>query len=516
MRDARPSPHTGWLADTPPAPDPRRWRILAACMTTLFLTLVDATIVNVALPSIGDGLHASRSQLQWVVSGYALSFGMVPILGGRLGDDRGRRRMLLLGISGFIASSAAVGLAPSARVLIAARLVQGLAGGLVNPQVSGIVQTMFRGAERARAFGLQGAVVGISTAAGPLLGGAVIAAGGPRWGWRATFLLNVPIGAASALLCRRWLPARPPRSEGSSARRLDLPGLGLLALGLFGVLYPTVEFDSSRDPRLAVLLVPAAAVLAAFVAWERGPGRRRGYPLIDTRLFAIRSYSAGLLLALVYFCSYTGLPLVLSLFLQNGLGFSPLQAGATAGSFAVGAACSAPVAGRLLPRLGRRLLVGSLSLFVVGITGIAVVADMVAGRVGTGTLGGLLALPLLIAGLGGGGVITPNQALSFADVDSRGGSTAGGMLQTSQRVGSAIGTAGLSAVFYAAVSGIVAAGGPAAGGAGAAARDAAYGHAFAITLLATLALAVLALAIAVREARRSPRPGAADTRLSRG
>ena len=164
--------------------DPRRWRALAVCVTALFTTLLDVSIVAVALPSIGRDTGADPAQLQWVVSGYALAFGMVPIIGGRLGDDRGRKRMLLIGIGSFAVCSTVVGLAPTAGILVAGRVLQGLAGGLVNPQVSGVVQQLFPLDERGRAFGVIGTVVGVATAAGPVVGGSIIALGGPTLGWR--------------------------------------------------------------------------------------------------------------------------------------------------------------------------------------------------------------------------------------------------------------------------------------------------------------------------------------------
>lgn len=469
-------------------PEPRRWRALAVCLTALAMTLVDATVVNVALPSIGAGLGAGPSDLLWVVSGYALAFGMVPVLGGRLGDDLGRRRMLLIGIGAFVVTSAAVGLAPTAGVLIAARVLQGISGGIINPQVSGIIQSLFSGEERGRAFGALGASVGLATAAGPVLGGLVIGAVGPTYGWRATFLVNVPIGAVSFLLCRRLLPRRAPVAR--TGVRLDLPGLALLSTGLFAVLYPTIQFDSSRDPWLALWWLPAAGLLTAFAVWERGPARRRGYPLVDTGLFAIRSYSAGLGLALLYFSAYAGLPLVLALYLQDGLGLTPLVSGLTASAYAVGAGVSAPVAGRFVARLGRRLIVIALVLFVAGVGALATVT-LLAERAGVGSVPWLLAAPLFLAGLGGGAVITPNQALSLARVDARGGSTAGGMLQTAQRIGSATGAAVLSAVFYAGLR----------TGGGTGGARVLYSHAFVIAAGGTVALALLALVVAVVDAR---------------
>jgi len=470
--------------------DPRRWRALAVCATALFMTLLDVSIVNVALPSIGSSIGAQPAELQWVVSGYALAFGMVPIIGGRLGDDRGRRRMLLLGISAFVACSAAVGLAPTPGVLIAARAAQGLAGGLINPQVSGLVQQLFPQAERGRAFGVIGTVVGTATAAGPVVGGGIIAIGGEQFGWRLCFLVNVPVGIISYLFCRHWVPAAPPRR---APRALDLTGAALLTAGVFGLLFPAVQFDPDHDPRLALLLVPALGLLAAFVAWERGPGARRGHPLIDLALFRIRSYAGGVSLALLFFCAYTGTPLVLALFLQEGLGFSPLQSGLTASAYAVGTAVSAPIGGRLVPRIGRRLLVWALVLFTFGVAAAAVVAARSAGAVRPGQVGLLMVLPLLVAGLGGGSVITPNQALSLSEVEVSGGSTAGGMLQTSQRIGNAIGAAVISAVFYAASSGV-------AHGSGAASQ-AQFGRAYALSLVVSVTFALAALALAIRDGR---------------
>ena len=476
--------------------DPRRWLALAVSVSALFLTLLDVSIVNVALPSIGRSIGADASQLQWVVSGYALAFGMVPIVGGRLGDDRGRKRMLLVGIAAFVVFSLLVGAAPTPGVLILGRVLQGLAGGLLNPQVSGIVQQLFPLGERGRAFGAIGAVVGIATAAGPVIGGAIIALGGPEFGWRLCFLVNVPVGIASLILCARLLPSSPARE---STRPLDLGGVALLSVGVFGLLFPAVAFDASHELRWAFLVVPAVAVLAGFVAWERGPAARRGYPLIDLSLFGIRSYADGVVLAVLFFCAYTGTPLVLALFLQNGLGFSALHSGLTASSYAVGAALAAPVAGRLLPRLGQKVLVGALILFGVGVAAAALLADLTAGSVSPSAVALLMAPALLVAGLGGGSVITPNQALSLAEVDVRGGSTAGGMLQTSQRIGNAIGAAVISAVFYASVSGAPA---------GGAARQAHYGHAYAMGLVVSVVFTAAALVVAIRDVRRPGRAGA--------
>lgn len=465
--------------------DPRRWRALAVCVAALYITLLDVSIVAVALYSIGRGIGADSAQLQWVVSGYALAFGMVPIIGGRLGDDRGRRLMLLIGIGAFVVFSLGVGLAPSAGWLIAARVLQGLAGGLLNPQVSGLVQQLFPVWERGRAFGLIGTAVGLATATGPVLGGLIIAVGGDTYGWRLCFLINVPIGIAAFVLCLRWLPAPGPRT--TAVRRLDLPGAALLALGVFTLLLPAVQYDAAHDPRLLLLVLPALALLVAFVGWERGPARRRGHPLIDLGLFRIRSYSDGVLLALLFFCAYTGTPLVLALFLQEGLGFSPLASGLAASAYALGATVGAPVAGRLVPRIGHRVLVGGLVLFTVGVAAAGLTGALAAGRVSPTAVALLLAGPLLVAGLGGGSVITPNQALSLAEVDARGGSTAGGTLQTSQRIGNAVGAAVITAVFYATAGG----------------SQQQYGHAYGLALAVSVGFALAAFGLSLRGLRHA-------------
>ncbi|MBB3676458.1 MFS transporter [Modestobacter versicolor] len=477
--------------------DPRRWLALGVCVSAVFMTLLDVSIVAVALPSIGASTGAGPSELQWVVSGYALAFGMVPIIGGRLGDDRGRKRVLLVGIGAFVVCSALVGLAPTPAVLVAGRVLQGLAGGLINPQVAGLVQQLFPRHERGRAFGVLGAAVGIATAAGPVVGGALIGLGGEDFGWRICFLVNLPVGLTALALCARLLPAAPRRG---SPRPLDLPGAALLTVGVFALLFPFVQYDADHDLRLLLLLVPALAVLAGFVGWERGPGRRRGHPLVDLGLFRIRSFSDGTVLAFLFFCAYTGTPLVLALFLQDGLGFTPLQSGLTASAYAVGVAVSAPVGGRLVPRLGQRVLVVALGLFTVGVAATAVLADRLAGSAEPATVALAMAPALLVAGLGGGSVITPNQALSLADVDVRGGSTAGGVLQTAQRIGNAVGAAVITAVFYAVVSGAAA---------GGTVRQADHGRGYAVSLLVSVAFAAAALVVAVRDVRRRPVPGPA-------
>jgi EmrB/QacA subfamily drug resistance transporter len=459
----------------------RRWIALLVCCSALFMTLLDVSITNVALPSISDSTGAGPSQLQWIVGGYTLAFGLVPVLAGRLGDDHGRKRMFQIGIAGFAATSAVSGLAPTAELLIAARVLQGISGGLINPQVSGLVQQMFRGEERGRAFGALGTTVGLGTALGPLAGGALIALGGPDLGWRLVFFVNVPIGIAVILLARRFLPKTPPTGR----HRLDVLGSLLLGAATFCVLYAAVEFEHI-GPSVLLLAIAAVALLLLFWRRERRLTREELDPLVDLRLFRRPSYTSGVVLALLYFPAQAGLPLVMALYFQRGLGFSALHSALGVTAFAVGSAVAAQTAGRFVTRLGRPLVVGGALTFGAGAAAMALVAST------TPTDDAVLAMagPLFVMGFGNGLVITPNQALTLMDVDPVAGSTAGGVLQTAQRVGLAIGQAVIGAVFFSAVMGP----GPAS-----------YAHALQTAVIAALAFVAAATAIGTWEIIRERR-----------
>ncbi len=417
--------------------DPRRWLALIICCAALFMTLLDVSVTNVALPSIARATGASPSQLQWVVSGYTLAFGLVPVLGGRLGDDYGRRLLFQVGVGSFAVTSLLAGLAPTANVLIATRVLQGLASGLINPQVSGFVQQLFPSNERGRAFGVLGTNVGVGTALGPLVGGALIALGGPHFGWRLVFFVNIPVGVVVMLLARRLLPTDQRRTR----HRLDITGAALLGAATFCVMFAAVQYDSVHDGRLALLGLPAAVLLIAFLRRERRLTATRGDPLVDFRLFRTPSFASGVLFALAYFPAMAGLPLVLALYYQDGLGYTALQSGLGITAYALGSAIGAPLAGRFVTRIGRPLLLAGMASFGIGATILAVLAGH-----GAATL----APALFLMGVGSGSIITPNQALSLMEVDPVAGGTAGGVLQTAQRIGIAIGQAAIGATFFAA------------------------------------------------------------------
>ncbi len=450
------------------------------------MTLLDVSIVNVALPSIRTGLDASESDVQWIVAGYALAFGMVLVPAGRLGDARSRRGVFAVGLALFTLFSALCGAAPSATWLVVFRLLQGLSAGIVSPQVSGFIQTMFRGAERGRAFGMFGATVGISTAVGPLLGGVLVTSGGDVDGWRWVFLVNVPVGIVALLLVRRLLPASLPRKQRES---LDPVGVVLFGAAILFALLPLVEGSSgSLASRPWWLLAPSAGLLVAFGWWERRWHRSDRATLVDLRLVRVRSYVLGLGLGTLFFAGFTSIFLVLTLYLQLGLGYTALEAGFTQTAFAAGSAVAAALGGRYVSRLGRPLVVGGLVLCAAGLVALDLLVSL------TDQPGGpVLAPALLLCGFGTGLVISPNVTLTVSEVDVRYAGSAGGMLQTAQRVGSAIGVALVLAQFF---STLASSGGD-------------YGEALSIGLRTTLAFVLAALVLgagrhACEQATRAP------------
>jgi EmrB/QacA subfamily drug resistance transporter len=415
---------------------------LAVTQLAAFMVLLDVSIVNVALPSIERGMAVPAATAQWVVSGYALSLGLTLVPAGRLGDAIGRRPMFLIALAAFVVTSSLTGAAPSPELLIAARLLQGVAGGMLIPQNSGLIQQLFRGAERGRAFGILGATVGLATAAGPVIGGLILAAVGGADAWRWVFYVNVPIGLATLALAARLVPA----TTGTGWRRADLDLLGSLLLGggVLSLLVPLVEADSGGVSRLWWLWGLAALLLGAFCWWELGTVRRGRQPLLDPRLARTSGFAAGSGIGLVYFIGFTGIWLVLALFFQDGLGYSPLRSGLSVTPFALGVAASAVVAGRLVPRFGRWLTVCGLTATVIGLLVTALILRHIAGDAATWAILG----PLLVAGLGGGMVTSPNMTLTLQNVPVPMAGAAGGAVQTAQRVGAAIGTATLVTIFY--------------------------------------------------------------------
>jgi EmrB/QacA subfamily drug resistance transporter len=474
-------------------PDPRRWKALAVCLVAGFMSLLDVSIVNVALPSMEIGIDATPSDLQWIVSGYALTFGLVLVGAGRAGDVIGRRTMFISGVLVFGVASLLCGLAPNSAVLVAARLLQGVGGGLLNPQVSGLIQELFHGRERGRAFGLFGATVAVSTAVGPIVGGLIIGLLGAEVGWRWIFFVNLPIVVGAVLLARRWLPEPHRRPHGE---RLDLDPVGVVVLGLgvTALLLPLVE-SGRGGSALAFpwwLGLVGAGLVTGFILWENAYTARGRSALVDLRLFRVPGFSSGATVSAVYFAGFTGIFFVLTIYFQQGVGYSALLAGLVVTPYAAGSAVGSWLGGRLVHRFGRLLVTAGLALTLVGL----VVVDVVLGSVQGRGIGWAVALPLLVAGLGSGFVISPNITLTLHEVPVRRAGTAAGLLQTGQRMGTAAGIALIGTVFFAVAttSGQVA-------GATMALRIAA----------AVISVALIASAVDLRTRRREGRVAPAST-----
>jgi EmrB/QacA subfamily drug resistance transporter len=478
-------------------PDPKRWRGLFVLLLGQFCALLDVSVTNVALPSIGRATGAGPAELQWVVTGYILAFALIPVIAGRLGDTRGRRRMFFIGLSGFVIASATVGLSPVPLVMIGARVIQGFFGGLLGPQVSGYIQNSFAREERGRAFGALGGTVGVGTALGPVVGGLLIGLGGPEFGWRLVFFINVPIGITAIILAALWVK-EPKSTADPASSRLDIGGALLLGSGLLAVLFPVVEINEFHNAWLFLLLAPGAALLVVFVRRETRLSVPGGSPLLDVRLFRVPTFTTGVAFAVVFFCSNTGIPLMLSLFYQEGLGFSALDSGLGVSAFALGTVLGSQVSGRLVTRLGRPLVLGAVSLFFIATLVIGLVVHFASGVTSPLDVILRLALPLFFLGIAGGSIVTPNQTLSLADVDPKMGGAAGGVLQTGQRVGSSIGQTILGTIFFVSVADVTAAqtiGKPAA-------DPSAFAGALDVGLVASLFFSGLALVLGVIDLRR--------------
>ncbi|MEU9886874.1 MFS transporter [Sphaerisporangium sp. NPDC051011] len=414
--------------------DPRRWKALGVCLIAGFVTWLDISIVNVALPAIRIALHASPSDLQWVVSGYAFAFGLVLIPAGRFGDAHGRHNVFVFGSVLFTLASAVAGAASGPGWLIVARVVQGAAAGVMAPQITGLIEQLFWGAERGRAFGLLGAVISFSTAIGPLLGGLLIQFTGQEAGWRHVLHVSIPISIITVILAYRYVPRQQVRKR--KRESIDPVGVLILAAGILLLLLPLVEGHEWQAQSKWLLLLASAVVLAGFVRWERWYGQRSS-PMVDMSLFRRGSYVLGVLLAALYFGGFTAIFYLVTQYLQEGLHYSALRAGLLSATFALGSAFSAALSGRLVVRFGRPLLAFGLVLVTVGLG-----ATEPAMRLATGQSGAwMIAAALFLAGLGNGLIVSPNQTFTLSAVPFAEAGVAGGVLQTGQRIGASVGLA---------------------------------------------------------------------------
>jgi MFS family permease len=438
-----------------------RLKILAVLLLPLGMSLMAVSSVNVALPTIEAGLGASASDLQWILSGYALAFGISLIPAGRAGDVMGRGSWFVLGLVLFVAASLWSGLAATPVEVNIARVFQGLGAGIFNPQIVGMIQQYFTGGGRARAFALFGLVISASVAIGPTLAGAIIAAVGPEDGWRWAFFIYIPVGLVALVLALVWFPFQTERKLLAAfvARRrgepsvqfprvdLDPVGAVLVALTVLCVMFP---FMGRGNPLIWLLLPMAVPCGWLWLRWTRFYRSRGGEPMIDLDLFRLASFSYGTAISATQFLGGTSTFVVLALMLQNGLGASALDTGIVGLPNALVSAYASMWAGRRAISRGRHLVILGLGLMVSGSLLSVGIALLVFNH---GVSYWWLALPLMFNGFGMGTLGSANQTLAMHEVPRDSGGTAGGVKQTFERVATAIGNAVITGVFFAVVAG---------------------------------------------------------------
>ncbi len=410
------------------------WAILLVLSLGFFMILLDMTIVYVATPSILTSLHTSLDQVLWVFNGYLLAFAVLLITAGRVGDIFGPRQLFAAGLVLFTVASALCGLSQTDTQLIAARVLQGVGGAMLAPQTLTIITSIFPAERRGAAFGIWGAVAGISTILGPTLGGLIVT----NWEWRWIFYMNVPLGVIALIGTFVLIPdLRPGRRH-----RLDLVGVALSSLALFAIVYGLIEgqrYDwGTITGWLTIPMVIGFGIvlLAVFLVFEQFQAE----PLLPLRLFTIRNFSIMNWVAAAMAFGMQGIMLPLIIYTQSVLGMSPLLSGLTFAPMSVASMFVAPFAGRLTDRFGGKyFLMGGLTLFGSGMAIVAALATV-------SSTWQTFVLPLVVSGVGMGMIFAPMTTTAMRDIQPQQAGAASGVFNTTRQLGAAFGAAGVGAV----------------------------------------------------------------------
>jgi EmrB/QacA subfamily drug resistance transporter len=424
--------------------NPRRWAALAVMLSAVLLASIDFNIVTIAIPSIQRGLGTSFSEIQLLVAGYALSFAVLLITGGRLGDLYGRRRMYTIGMAGFTIASALCGFAPSPTALVASRVLQGAFAAVMVPQALSFIQVTFAAREQSLAYAIYGMTIGFGMIAGQLLGGVLVSAN--LWGldWRPVFLVNLPVGVVAMALAH-WLV---PESRAAAGLKLDLGGVALVSTALALLLYPLIRGEAAGWPAWTLAsLAGAAVLLVVFVRYERWKTDRGGSPLVVLSLFRHRSFVVGLGVGLSFFSVLAPFLVLLAEYLQSGLDLTPSAAGLRFLPFAIGFLAASFASARLAPRLGRAILQLGAGLMVIGLT--TLIAVVHSATLATSAVAYIL--PLAIYGLGQGSLQAPLVNFILADVPPQDAGSASGVVTMLQQLSFALGVAVIGSVFVVAL-----------------------------------------------------------------
>ena len=407
------------------------WAVLMTLSLGFFMTLLDLTIVNIAIPSMIDALNASLDEVLWVVNSYVLVLAVLLITAGRLGDLRGQRNLFALGVAVFTVASLACGLAPSATLLIIFRAVQGLGAALLMPQTMAIIIATFPADRRGTALGVWGAVAGLATVAGPTLGGLLVTVADWRW----IFFVNVPIGVV-VLVLTFWVV---PDTRIERRHRMDFFGVSLATGSLFCLTFALIEGQRfSWNGWIAALIGAAAVLLAAFLWQQRG--RQSAEPLVPFSLFRERNFTVLNVIACLVSVGIIGFFLPITIYLQSVLGFSALEAGLILAPMSLVGMVLAPIAGKLSDRVGGKyLLMAGLTLFGIGATLMTVLAEV-------GTSWPVFIAPALVLGVGFGGIFAPMATETMRSVPTHLAGAASGVNNTIRQVGSVVGSAAVGAL----------------------------------------------------------------------
>ena len=422
-----------------------KWRAYWVGVAIAAVTILDMTKVNTALPALETALGASSTELQIIVAGYVLTFGLALVPAGRIGDQRSRKTLFLVGLIIFTGMSVLAGFANDPTTLLVARLLQGVGAGIQMPQVLGVVQELFQGKERGKAFGLFGATIGLATAFGPGLGGLAIELGGPVDGWRWIFWMNLPLGLLLILGVIFFMPESAKKKR--EPLSLDPMGIVLFAVTVIALMWPFLFTTGSTEDEHARwwFLVVFADALAAFIWWESRYARRGRAPLVPLTLFRKRSFRNGLMIGTLYFAGLPPMFLLITIFMQQGLGLTALIAGLITTGFALSSAYASWWAGARINTMGARLIVSGMVIVLAVMVSMAIAASFLPHEWIPWIVTGLL----FIGGIGGGLVVSANQTLLLEDVPVREGGLAGSVAQLGQRIGNAIGTAVALSIYYA-------------------------------------------------------------------
>ncbi|MFI6355732.1 MFS transporter [Streptomyces sp. NPDC050743] len=428
------------FAPTPTTAYRWRWPALTALLLGEAMNLLDATIVQVAAPAIHADLGGSVSDIQWFTTAYTLPFAVLLITGGRLGDIAGRRRLFVVGVTGFMLASTACALAPTVGFLIAFRAVQGAAAAVIIPQTIGLIKAMFTGDEMSRALGSIGPVMGLAAVCGPVLGGVLTHADLFGSSWRATFLVNVPVSLAVLALAPKLPENRAPQRP-----TLDLTGTLLATIGVGLVVYPLVGADiaaMSAWSRGAVVAGPI--VMVVFALHQRRVAAAGRSPVVEPSLFAHRGFPAALVTSASFFAVTNGLMTVIVLQLQLGLGTDVLDAGLTLAPWSVGLAVASWVAGaRLVRRHGHRVMSLGLAVLLLG----ALAAIAVYHEADPTSYPEPLLIALGVAGLGAGLFSPAFFTIALKPLQPQEIGSAAGLLNAVQQLGATLGVAVLGSVY---------------------------------------------------------------------